>query len=224
MSIEYQLQVSRRARRLKLHLNSSGQVVVTAPPLTPKFFINRFVNQQETWITTQQAKFSEQPKLQTDQFVYIFGKKYQFEITQNPTLQPGFTIDEDRLIYHPITSTTPETDIPTKKINAFLRNTAENYILPRTHQLAKTMSINFRHLTLRQQKSRWGSCSSQGNLNFNWRLVHFGPAVIDYVIIHELAHRQEMNHSKSFWRLVAQFDPDYPKHKRVLKKSAIGVE
>ena len=98
------------------------------------------------------------------------------------------------------------------------RTTAEKYIRQRAEQVAKKMQIDFRGLTLRQQKSRWGSCSSRGNLNFNWRLVHYPPQIIDYVIIHELAHRREMNHSAAFWRLVGHYDSEYKQHRQELAK------
>ena len=80
------------------------------------------------------------------------------------------------------------------------------------------MDIAYQRISLRQQSSRWGSCSSRGNLNFNWRLVHYPPAIIDYVIIHELAHRLEMNHSKKFWAIVKKFDSEYLIHKGQLRK------
>ncbi len=85
------------------------------------------------------------------------------------------------------------------------------------------MNTSINKITLRQQKTRWGSCSSAGNLNFNWRLVHYPPEVIDYVIIHELAHRTHMDHSSSFWQLVARYDPDHLKHRNWLKKHGVSV-
>ena len=85
------------------------------------------------------------------------------------------------------------------------------------------MDINFNSITLREQKTRWGSCSSKGNLNFNWRLVHYRPEIIDYVIIHELAHRTHMNHSAKFWQLVEKYDPEYRKHRGFLKRHGMAV-
>ncbi|MBT3249209.1 MAG: M48 family metallopeptidase [Candidatus Pacebacteria bacterium] len=109
----------------------------------------------------------------------------------------------------------------TKEADRFLKSTATRYILPRTKQLADKMEIKFGRITLRQQKTRWGSCSSQGNLNFNWRLVHCPTKVIDYVIIHELAHRQHMNHSSSFWGLVRKHDPEYLRNRGWLKRNGL---
>jgi predicted metal-dependent hydrolase len=72
---------------------------------------------------------------------------------------------------------------------------------------------------IKGQRTRWGSCSSVGNLNFNWRLAMAPTEVIEYVVIHELCHRVEMNHSKEFWRLVQAKCPDFKKHKSWLKRN-----
>lgn len=105
-----------------------------------------------------------------------------------------------------------------KALERFLKSTAQVYVIKRTEQLAEKMNVTFKNITLREQSSRWGSCSSAGNLNFNWRLVHAEPNIIDYVIVHELAHRVHMDHSRSFWALVAKFDPEYQIHRGWLKR------
>lgn len=94
---------------------------------------------------------------------------------------------------------------------------AARQIPPRVELLAKRMGISYGRISLRWQKTRWGSCSSKGNLNFNRLLVLTPPQVQDYVIIHELCHRKEMNHSPAFWALVMQAMPDYPRWKHWLK-------
>lgn len=78
---------------------------------------------------------------------------------------------------------------------------------------------NINQVFIKNQKTRWGSCSSEGNLNFNWRLAMAPTEVIEYVVIHELCHRIEMNHSKEFWRLVQERCPDFKKHKAWLKRN-----
>ena len=83
---------------------------------------------------------------------------------------------------------------------------------------ATRMGVTFNRITIRDQKTRWGSCSSKGNLNFNWRLVLAHVPVLDYVVIHELAHRREMNHSSRFWDIVGEMMPDYQIHRRWLRE------
>lgn len=79
------------------------------------------------------------------------------------------------------------------------------------------MGVTYGRITIREQKTRWGSCSSKGNLNFNWRLIFAPEYVLDYVVVHELAHRKEMNHSKAFYAVIESVLPDYQTAKKWLK-------
>jgi hypothetical protein len=90
-----------------------------------------------------------------------------------------------------------------------LADRALKYIPERTEYFAKKIGVDYGRITIRNQKTRWGSCSSKGNLNFNCLLMLTPPEVIDYVVVHELCHRKEMNHSKVFWREVENVLPDY---------------
>lgn len=82
---------------------------------------------------------------------------------------------------------------------------------------ADRLGVSYYRVTVRSQKTKWGSCSKQGNLNFNVLLMLAPDEVFDYVLIHELCHRKHMDHSKDFWALVSTVDPDYKKHKKWLK-------
>jgi predicted metal-dependent hydrolase len=81
--------------------------------------------------------------------------------------------------------------------------------------------LPYHRLTIRGQKTRWGSCSSKQNINLNYKLLFFPKEVVRYVFIHELCHTKEMNHSKHFWSLVQQFDPNYRQHRLTLKDSGV---
>ena len=86
---------------------------------------------------------------------------------------------------------------------------------------ADRMNVTYGRVTIRDQKTRWGSCSSRGNLNFNWRLLLMPEDVMDYVVVHELAHRREMNHSAAFWNIVETYLPDYRIRRQWLKENGI---
>ena len=91
----------------------------------------------------------------------------------------------------------------------YYRNLAREVLGARTGYYARKMGVTYGRISIREQKTRWGSCSSVGNLNYNWKLVLMPEHVMDYVVIHELAHRKEMNHSARFYAVVAQQMPDY---------------
>lgn len=96
---------------------------------------------------------------------------------------------------------------------------AKRIIQERVKYFAKIMNVDYGRITVREQKTRWGSCSSQGNLSFNWKLVRMPKEILDYVVVHELAHRKEMNHSRQFWKIVESVLPDYRDRRKFLKDS-----
>ena len=88
----------------------------------------------------------------------------------------------------------------------------------RVEYFAKVIGVTYGKITIRNQKTRWGSCSSKGNLNFNCLLMLAPPEVLDYVVVHELCHRKQMNHSKAFWLEVEKVLPDYKEARKWLKE------
>ena len=98
-----------------------------------------------------------------------------------------------------------------------LARQALDYIPRRVDYFAPLIGVTYGGITIRNQRTRWGSCSSKGNLNFNCLLMLAPPEVIDYVVVHELCHRRELNHSDRFWSLVEQILPDYKQRQKWLK-------
>lgn len=99
------------------------------------------------------------------------------------------------------------------------REAAREAIGQKLRYYASRMGVTYGRVSIRDQKTRWGSCSAEGNLNFNWRLIMAPPGVMDYVVVHELAHRKEMNHSRNFWKVIEEAMPDYWKYKAWLKEN-----
>ena len=100
-----------------------------------------------------------------------------------------------------------------------LRERAKSVLAQRTAYFARQIGVTYGRITVRDQKTRWGSCSQTGNLNFNFRLILAPLEVLDYVVVHELCHRRQMNHSAQFWHEVAQVLPDYRKRKAWLTEN-----
>ena len=99
------------------------------------------------------------------------------------------------------------------------RNAAREVFTNRVAYYHRFTGGHYTSITIRDQKTRWGSCSSKGNLNFNWRLIFAPEEVVDYIVVHELAHRKEMNHSRAFYNVVASVLPDYKVQEKWLKEN-----
>ena len=99
-----------------------------------------------------------------------------------------------------------------------LRQRAGEMIRERVEYYAPKMGVTYNRIFIKEQKTRWGSCSSSGNLNFNWKLILIEEELLDYVVVHELAHRKQMNHSQQFWQEVEKILPDYKERRRRLKE------
>ena len=108
-----------------------------------------------------------------------------------------------------------------QKLSALERQHLQNkacVVIPRrVAYYAEKLGVSYGKITLRQQKTRWGSCAANGNLNFNWLLILAPPEVLDYVVVHELCHRREMKHSQAFWKEVWKILPDYRERQKWLK-------
>lgn len=99
------------------------------------------------------------------------------------------------------------------------RKLAREMLGEKCRYFAARMGVTYGTVSIREQKTRWGSCSVKGNLNFNWKLALMPGEISDYLVVHELAHRIEMNHSPAFWRIVEREIPDYRERRAWLKKN-----
>lgn len=114
----------------------------------------------------------------------------------------------------PVSTLTP---LQREQLEKRYRQAAREYIPARVAYFETVIGVTHGAIAIRDQKTRWGSCSARGNLNFNWRLMLAPPRVLDYVVVHELCHRKEMNHSKAFWNAVETVLPDYKELRKWLQ-------
>lgn len=103
------------------------------------------------------------------------------------------------------------------------KRAARLLVLDLLEKVNKIYNFEYGQVAIRNQKTRWGSCSSQGNLNFNYKIVDLPPRLAEYIVVHELCHLKEMNHAASFWNLVAVAMPDYKEARKELKNSGIRL-
>lgn len=102
----------------------------------------------------------------------------------------------------------------------FYRSRARQHFADRADQYASQMGVEYEQIEVRNQRTKWGSCSTSGTLGLNWRLMMASPEVIDYIVVHELAHLRESNHTQAFWDIVAEYIPDYPEHAEWLDQNS----
>ena len=114
-------------------------------------------------------------------------------------------------------------DIPAwESLSAADKKIAKQKIMEHVDYYARRMEIDYGSISMRNQKSRWGSCSSKGNLNFNYRLAYLPEELLDYVVVHELAHRRHMDHSAAFWEEVETYYPAYKKCRLMLNDISLA--
>jgi hypothetical protein len=171
----------------------------------------RFIMQKAGWISKHLR-----PKEEEDEKFLLFGREIKIiQVYELFTRQHKLSFEKNVL-----TIISPEgSSVNLNKLyNIWLRNFAKRYLPERVYKLADKYNFKVNNISVRNQKTRWGSCSARGNLSFNFNLVQYKKEIIDYVIVHELCHLKEMNHSIKFWLLVEKICPDYKAFRKELKK------
>ncbi|MEY8339201.1 SprT family zinc-dependent metalloprotease [Lachnospiraceae bacterium 62-35] len=155
------------------------------------------------------------PRRSSDRQVKNFVESKKCWIVEKYLLQRERAAEREKL---------PKPDyVERPELEGIYREQARENLEARTAYFAQIMGVTYGRITIRAAKHRWGSCSSKGNLNFHWKLVLMPPEVLDYVVVHELAHRKQMNHSVLFWQEVEKVIPDYKMRRKWLKENGNSV-
>jgi predicted metal-dependent hydrolase len=203
-----------RARRYLLRLRPDGTVRVTIPRNGSIRAARDFASRNINWLEQQ---FQRLAILQKNPVTWNLGTEILFrgELVRIGTDEDGsIRFSTERIIV-----SDAQADLR-PAIQKYLRKLASEELPPRFLELAALHGVNVSRVTVRNQKSRWGSCSRRGTISLNWRLIQAPDFVRDYIILHELAHRRQMNHSEKFWQEVERLFPDYLLAERWLKKHA----
>lgn len=211
---KYTLIRSKR-KTVALHIRPDATIEVRAPLKMPKTDIDQFVDSQKSWIdkklpiirerSDKKAAFS----LDYGDTVLLRGKEYS--IIAKPGNRVGF---DDAYFCVPPDLCADSIKYACVQIYKLV---AKQIFTNKTINFAKQMGVMPAAVKINSAKTRWGSCSAQKNVNYSWRLVMAEDDVIDYVVVHELAHLAEMNHSDKFWAIVARILPDYKVRQERLK-------
>jgi predicted metal-dependent hydrolase len=214
-SIEVSFRRNARARRLVLRLSRDRSgIIVTLPPRVSRSEALDFARKSSRWIGDRLKSEPAARPLRAGGAVVIRGESRQI-------LHSGSRRGPVALTKAAVIVSGDEAHL-SRRLLDWLKAQAKRDLITASEFYAGAMGVKFHHLSVRDQKSRWGSCSSDGTLCYSWRLILAPPFVLDYVAAHEVAHLKHMNHSRNFWRLVLTHCPHAGRAKSWLK--AQGAE
>ena len=188
-----------RARRIAIRVTHEG-VVVTKPRRVPKYEIEEFVSRCESWILKRLDEHDiKVVQTLSDRVPYLGVERVIRQASTSPVRLAG---DE----FWAVGDTVEQR---MKNVVAWMHRRSKPVIRESVSRWSAEMSLPVKRVSIRDQRSRWGSCSIEGSLSFNWRLIMTPQDVLEYIVIHELAHIEHHNHSRQFWALVEHHCPEY---------------
>lgn len=204
-----------KRKTLSLSVLKDGSVIVKAPISIRDDVINRFVEDKQSWIREKLASIKETQNKFEDVIsmrkCLIFGSKYQVIKTDVKQIQTSNNFEI--LIPNKL-----EGEKLTKSISLWFKKLAKKALLDRLEFIENRINLKSSSFKIGDSRGRWGSCNSYGNIILNYRVVMLPPAIIDYVIVHELCHLVELNHSKRFWDNVEKYLPNYEISRKNIKE------
>lgn len=205
-----------RARRYVLRLSPTGAARVTVPRGGSFAEAHRFVVRSRIWLEQALQRQASRPAICR---AWMVGTAILFRGEAVPI--EAVAGDKPAIRFGAEVLSVPDVNKDLRPlIERYLRQLASCELPPRVSDLAAQHQVAVSRVSVRNQKSRWGSCSRRGTISLNWRLIQTPPHVRDYIILHELMHRRELNHSVRFWREVQKVCPDFELAERWLKQNA----
>lgn len=206
-----------KRKTLTLKIDKNGKLIVLAPKNMPLENIFKFIQEKENWIIKKQTEITSTKNLNNDLFNYnsilFLGKKYEVVFIKN---QKEVVLTNNALCvpYNYCLST----EKLCKSLKKWYIFNANQILIERFNAINKVIKLNFNNLSIINSRAKWGMCDNKKNLYLNYKLIMLSHDLIDYVIVHELIHLIELNHSKNFWEEVKKILPDYKDRQKLLKK------
>jgi predicted metal-dependent hydrolase len=215
--VVYEVSMSDDATQPRIDAGIDGITVVV--PSDAREDPEAILSENATWVLDKKAKFDRYLDDIPDR-TFEPGESFPYldeghELVVEPRQR---SVVEDGTI-HLRRSAVDQSSIQ-QALRNFYRRQARDHFSDRLDHFAAEMELEYDGLEIRNQRTRWGSCSTNGTISLNWRLLMAPPEVIDYVVIHELAHLREPNHTDAFWSLVADHDPRYEEHAEWLEENS----
>lgn len=206
-----------KRKNVALVILHDATLIVRAPMRTPLKYIEKLVEEKFSWIERKMQEANNRPKAVKktfqagEEFLYL-GNMYKFKLTDGLEIQ---ITDSFELLFPRVFLWRSHA-----RMLCWYKKQAQEIIAERTKIIAKNLNLKYSTLKISNAKTNWGSCGPKNSLNFNWRLIMAPNSIIDYIIIHELVHILEKNHSQEFWKKVATVMPEYKKSRKWLKENS----
>lgn len=202
---------SRRARRLTLRVFPHGVVEVVIPPRTARHRVESFLRAHAAWIAEARRSLlgaHSSPALDPPHGIELaaLGERWRVDyLPGDGRLAAQASPGGGRLVVHG----PPDDGWRRERLRAWLKSRAREALVPWLERVAGRHGLSYAAVSIRRQRSRWGSCSTDRRISLNCALLFVEPALVEYLFVHELCHTRHLNHSGAFWRLVARLDPDF---------------
>jgi predicted metal-dependent hydrolase len=212
----YKIKKHRQAKYVKIRTGQDYCLEITTPMRFNIKDIPSILEEHKTWITNQFAKLSKKQfnilpdcinlnAINETWSIQSLACDAKLEMFVRPTKEIVFVGKVQAITWY------------REKLISWARKQAKKYLSIELEKLSKEMKLSYDSLTIRDQKTRWGSCSSNKSINLSYKLIFLPPRLSRHVMIHELSHLEHLNHSEKFWNKVAELDPDWRIHKRELR-------
>lgn len=219
--------VRSKRKSAAIHVRA-GQVQVRIPEFVEDKWAQEFILTKQAWIRQKLAQQDQhaqmKPVLAQGQTLLWLGQEREIKLKQKIGVELG-----ENHIELGVAHTKADQAETAKSIQAvlerFFKQQAKDYMVPRTQMIAQQYGLQDKlaNVKFRRTKTKWGHCTSKGDIQYNWLIMGAPRAVVDYLICHEVSHLKHPNHSQAFWRCVAQHCPDYKAHQTWLKQNSAAL-
>ena len=220
--------IFRKRKTIQIAIDPPNKITVTAPNIMTKEQVLKFVESKGRWII-KKLKYLEtldysninKEFVDGELFLYL-GKEYSLQIIEDPKIMVAeVKLTDDKLILKVRNNNSQEIR---SILELWYKSKADEVIRSRVRYYQKYFDKEPSRIKIKEQKRRWGSCTYKDELLFNWRCVMADLDALDYVVVHEMCHMVQKNHSKDYWKVVASVMPDYKVQKKYLKENGIRMK
>ncbi|NEZ70637.1 M48 family peptidase [Clostridium botulinum] len=220
--LQYILKTKKR-KTISIKIGKEFIIEVTAPLGTNEYTIEQVLKKEEKWIIKKIKKLKE---VENFNGYYYLGELYYLKIKEVRSLYFKLELDSNKFMVYINSGILKEKRevIIKDNLEKFYKEKAVKVLKERTDYYSNILKVSPKNIVIKNQKTLWGSCSSKGNINYNYKIVMAPLKILDYIVVHELCHLVHMNHSKDFWQLVESIIPDFKERRNWLKENGYKLK